>query len=759
MADTLSKCVATLGGVPLAATQGIAWRFTTGTAPYTAIFVVHKDDWGKLSGQKGKPLDLVITDSRGVTTTVKFVYVLHEAPSDGPNRVNFVVADKRWLWPYKLVARDYNIPRKTGNRTYVDGSLRDVPIETAVVVDKYDFLAYSLKSDGTRWDAQEAVEDVLDILEPRRPSGGVGPPNPNGTFRIESFPVKAISGRGDAGEFALQGVQLRDPGDQALARLLGYIPGAEIFVEASGAAVVFDGADLGAVDTRFGQLPATSWDGDYAQAIDRSKIRPGKVIVHFQREVECVFNFKDQYTGTTTGNQPDDPFLENVIPTVDPVTTIQEFDPEANRLVNKHVPPGTWVRVDRWLKAMDDDRPLNSFPWTFETIRSHWHLGALESVLGLLEDGTDDGSQEFINVAARVSALRKHFRQTFRINRRYMERIREIRDVRVALLDPVTGARAPAAVWGQACVVPSEKGNRIAARRTSDPTKLRLWKNVDFLALKNQGEQLISTPPSPARVVMVDEELGIFSVEWLVSPYGTVASFIPCMLVDPSGAPSAPSRDLSLQDTDPMGGNFRIDGGGNELYMKDRMQLSVLLTIVPCAPNSEKQFHPIEMTASDVMTVFRTSFRIDRGSGPDMEVFVPPGESTARFAWITDDTANSTIRDLLGLLPGDDPGIEGTNLPGFALINEDRELKPLARAIAAEVLSPFADAIQGVVVTPVPTDGLKLVGNMDSVSVRVGSDGKVDAVHVMPGEQRVLSRFAALPESARRIILGTLPYN
>ena len=91
----LKKAKVTLGGVALAATGGIAWRFVSGVQPYTAVFTVHTSGWERLKSQMGQPLQLVISDSRGVETTIEQVYILHIAPSDSPHRVSFVVSDKR----------------------------------------------------------------------------------------------------------------------------------------------------------------------------------------------------------------------------------------------------------------------------------------------------------------------------------------------------------------------------------------------------------------------------------------------------------------------------------------------------------------------------------------------------------------------------------------------------------------------------------------------------------------------------------------
>lgn len=741
----LKKAKVTLANVPLAATQGIAWRLVTGVQPFMAVYSVHKGSWARLKEQKGQPLQLKITDSRGVVQTINQVYILHEAPSDSPHRVSFVVADKRWKWGAKLVARDYNVPRKTGDRRFDN---RTVPVETQVPVDVYDYLPYSLmRPRNTVWRARDVVEDVLKIVEG----------NESGGYQIDSFPIADTSGGNNTGEFSIQNVVLRDQGDAALSRVLSYVPGAEVYVRPDGRTVIFDATDLDAAETYFSALPASTYAGESAAWIDRSAIRPKSVIVHYQREVEIRLSYSDDYGGTSAQPVHYAPYVENVLPTVDATTTIYEFDPQTRTTIGKQVPPGTWVRVDKWLDAMNQDRPPESLPWTFATISRHWLKGDLEAVLGA--SGLDFDQEA--NVAARVQTLRQHFRQTFRVNRRYMERIRSLRAVRAALLDPVTGARAPAAVWGQACRIPSAKW-RMSKRGTEDLSKLKVYRNVDYLApSRNGGSDLLTSPIGPARVDIIDEECGVFRLEWTPSMAGLDDAIIPCLLVGSSGQPTTPTRDLSQQDTQPVGPGIVVESGTNGIFLAPTMDFECILTVVPAAPNGRNQFHQIEVEADDVASIFRSEYRITKGKGPTLEVFVPPGEITARLALADEDQAFNSIGRLLGLTPGSEDGIPpDEDVPGYVLANENRSLEPHAQAMAAEVWSPFADSIQGAVATRLPDEGLKLAGNMGSATLRVGTapSAKVDAVHEFPGQQRQISRLALMPNATRQQVLGIVTF-
>lgn len=738
---TAQKPVIKLGGVELAAVAGIAWRFISGVAPYTTVMSVHRSQWDRLKGQLGQPLALEVTDSRAVKTTIQQVYILHLAPSDSPHRVSFVVADKRWLWPYKLIVRDFNMPRKTGDRTALGDP---VPVETQQVVDQYDYLPYSLEPpQQTKWTSQSALEAVLQLVD-------------EDNWTVDSWPIKDTTGAGDSGQFSLQGVTLRDSGDVALQRLLSYIPGASVYVNEKGQTVVFDSSDLEETERHFRALPLSTYAGDRGAWIDRKAIRPSKVIVHYQREVEILVEYEDDYSGGTSSTPvANDAYVDNVIPTTDPSTEITEFDPGTGTTQTKNVPMGTYVRVDKWLEAMDADRPEGSLPWTWDTVKIHWFKGDLDAVWVRGKDLDPEG-----NAAMRLQAFRQHFRQTFRLNRKFMERIRNLRPIRVAMLDPVTGARAPAAVWGQGCIVPSTKGQLMAKRGSDEASSSKYLRNIDYLRPYTQGTPLLETRPGPQRVSIVDGELGIFRLEWIVSPYGIVDSFLPCKLVNDQNYDGISlSRDLALQEDEPMGAGMIVEGGTNGIYLDDVLEAKVLMTAVPASPNTRQQFHQIEVEADDVQSLFQREFRIQDGEGPPLEVFVSPGEVTARFG-ITDAAEAFATQKLLFGLTNPQPGEEPEELAGYTLVNEERELLPHARSLAAEVIAPFADNVQGIINTSVPRDGVKLVGNMTSATLRVAAapSARVDAVHEFPGQQRSIPRHALMPESARQLILGIVPF-
>lgn len=745
----MSKARVMLGGVPLAGTSDITWRFQTGTQPYVATMSAHRLQWEQLRSRIRQKMDLVIVDARGKKATIQDLNIYHELPSESPHRHSFLVADLRWKWPYQLIARDYNVAKRSGDRTAVG----NVPFEGTITVDKYDYRPYSLNK-GQRWTARAIVEDLLTAIVGKK------------GFKIESWPVKDEENP-ENGSLSIQNLMLRDSADVALSRVLGYIPGAEMYIDSDGKVRVFDASDFSQSDKYYRGLPPSTWDGDAIRLVEKRHIRPRNIVLHYQREVEALFDYQDDFGETVTPPNPDALYVENVIPTVEPITEFEEFEPEGDTFTLRDVGAGTFVEFRAWLDKMREITDHSSFEWTFKTIALGWAPGKLEELLGVQWDGVDD-STEFANIAMRVEAIKQHFRQTFRINRRYAERLRDILPYRVAVLDTVTGARAPAAVWAEACLVATAKGGRIFSR--TDPDRGSILRNI-YIPEVEEGKSIAEEPPSPALVEIVDPDQGIYRLNWITSPYGTVASVIPSNLVDEFGSFATVTRDLSKQLRFSMGVGIKAAGRANGRLLRNRWRHLALMTIVPAAPNNKRQFYRHIVKSEEVAKLYKGQYRIKGGIGPDLEVFVPPTEMTARYRWVDDKKAKDTLTRLLGL-DSEDPNeaglkddpdtkdVDESQMNGFELVNGERELKNHALAYAAELLAAYSDGYQGRIVTAMGDGEPELKGNVISATIRVGSapGAKVTATHEFSGQQRPISRFGLMPQSVRELVLGVLPF-
>jgi len=384
-----------LNDIPIAANGSVGWMQTTGPNPYTSEFMVHRSRWSDVEELLGEPCTLRFKGLNG-EVEVKDVYPLHELPTNSPNRRMVLVADKRWLWPNKLVVRDYNITRKTGDKTMLLEEA--VPIELAQFVDRFKYLTYSLYKEQTRWKARRVIEDVLNVLE-----GKDG-------FEISS--VSLADGNGEDGTVSVQNLLLRDQGDKAISRALALIPGSQVTVDLDGTVRVFDGTDIDAAEAIYDELGPISQAGSYPRLIDRTVIRPKGYRVYTVREIEIRLDHQEDYDGTVTAPDKDDPFIENVLPLPDVVTEDITLRDEERNTYQVDAPQGTYAPVATSLAKWEDLRQASGvssgLPYSFESIRKMWFQGGLNQAwVGNGEDIFFD-REEISDAQARVNAHGLH---------------------------------------------------------------------------------------------------------------------------------------------------------------------------------------------------------------------------------------------------------------------------------------------------------------------------------------------------------------
>ena len=324
-------------------------------------------------------------------------------------------------------------------------------------------------------------------------------------------------------------------------------------------------------------------------------------------------------------------------------------------------------------------------------------------------------------------------------------------------------------MWGQFTVSKTHKG--FAARGAGAEAKNGLMMMVDTLAPTQGQESVVVSAPGPQRVNILDHDLGIFRLDWIGDPYGLYKDYLPCLMEVGSGSSfrnSTTSTDLGEQDKRPIALAARV-ADGTWARMKSSLDLKVLLTMVPAVPNTKKQFHVIEIDPEELAKKFRTTVPIGEGTGPDLEIFVPPSEMTARLAWEKDTEALETLQELLGLKkPSEEEEEAGEiNLDGFVVVNagesgqaneaEGRHLQGYAESIAAERLVALADTPEGAVasVAPDTPEAFGLKGNITSTSITVdgGGSGAVSAMQDHRGKPPPVPRFATMPDATRQIVL------
>lgn len=711
-----------LAGVPVT-TQGLAgWVQTCGVAAPFQTYVVHESVWSQIESRLG-----TFTDLTGDISWQR-LFLVRETVTSLPFHRAVVVSDVRYLWNREIVVRSMNIPRKTGDKRIVGGEI----VELQTTVDVFKYARASLNDEGERWLPKEAVESVLAELATKC----------DHPYKIESMPFK------EDRELTVEGIEFSDPGDVALGRLLMHIPHAEITIDRDGTARVFDGTLLDASESRMESVGPPTEAGQIDRLVELDAIRPSEINVYFAKEVELRFDSSEEGgSGKSNSVEPepeaDEPMtMDNVLPLPDVYTEIR----------GSQFAQGTYVRVDEALAAWNEDLPSlgkNPPQLTLDNVRKHWWV--LESLYAPLGDLTLQAAK--INWAARIATLRQHYRQTFQINPKWMERIRDLIPFRVGILDPVSGARAPSQTWSQYCIEPSSKMYTLT-KLTKDPDLQYYWMNVD--SYPGEFGELHSKAPSPALVQIVDRDLGVLHINYQSDRFQNRSNIHPSMLREgQAGKVVAPTRDLSRQLFDVIAKDGRLTGTGKGMPLADDFRVAILITAMPFSPNNESRYLRWSVEPDDVTPSLSERFKVKNGRGRPWHIFIPPTLMTAWYAHQETAPAKFGAARLFGLI--DVPPGEDTNVvEGYRVINDEAMIPSMARAAAVAQWAAFVNQREGTRAVHLDPS-VKPLGGITTVAHRVGSDGRQITEISMPTARRPVSQLAFIPQEMRPKILGEVP--
>ena len=720
----MSTAVITLGGAVVAASGPVSWAQTTGVSAPFQTFMIHEKSWNIIEEAMGSFVQL-----RGSIPWDK-LFLVREVPTSHPKMRAVLVSDVRYLWPREIIVRSMNIPRKTGDKRMTEGQI----VELQSVYDTYQYAAASLDREGRRWTAKSAVQSILQELARKC----------DHEWRIESMPVK------EERELTVEGVEFADPGDAALGKILMHIPHAEITVNARGEAVVFDGTDLDKSEAMMEGAPPATAAGQIDRIIDLSSIRPSSIFVYFAKEIELRFDSVTEGTdGGSTSQAPDPPganepmTMDNVLPLPDTSTTID----------GKVYSQGTYVSVEKALAAWNDGLPTLGKPveppiLNVSNVRKHWWV--LESLYTPLGNLNLSASQ--VNWAARIATLRQHYRQTFRINPKWMEAIRDLIPYRVGVLDPVTGARAPSQAWSQYCIEPTSKLHTLAKLANDDELQF-YWLNCD--SYPGIDTNLWTKAPAPAHVQVADRDLGILHIDYQSDRYQNRSNIHPSMMRNnQSGKVLSPTRDLSRQLLQVIAKDAKLSGSAHGLPLAEEFKVAIIITAMPFKPNDEGRLYRWEVDPSEIQQFLSTRFQVKGGSGKPWHLFVPPTLMTAWHALEDTVSGRTGARQLFGF---QDP-VEGPDngIPGYRVINDDSMIPAMARAVALAQWAAFVSQREGTRAIHLTTS-MEPAGAIQTVRHSIGPGGRRITEVSMPSSRRPTSALAFIAQEERPMILGQIP--
>lgn len=694
----------TLNGVHCDAAGNVGWVFTTGVDPHIQAFELDRHEAARLIDEGG-PVTLTIEDTNRIMVVEK-LEIVGEGPSSRDTFRTVLVADLRWKWPRKLVTGQYNVRRRTGQKHLAGSAI----IQIAQVIDNYEFAPASLIGDLVKWKPKEMLLDVLGKL-----SEGEG-------FEFE---FDAETG---TDELEVNDLDVNDPGNEALALALQHIPGTTVWVDNVGVVHIQSTVGLQEAEV-LNKMGPDIVDEGHTSKVSYRFTRPQKIRIFFIREQEIRHNTRAAGESVTA----DARVMTNVCMITDPEI-----------LLNGNIAMfGSWGAIDDLLAPWNGSLPGSEEGFVVPPPLSHTVIQQAffeDALFRLYVPFGSDVPQPIW--AGRINSIKTHYRQTYQINRRWLDRSRKVMAVRCALLDPTTGTRGMSQAHGDFCVKVAAMPANIKAH------KGRLWANsyggneagtTPFAANTLLGDSNVV----PALVQMLDDQAGILHLDYRVDPYGAWKQ------IYPSAVDNLPSAVMS--DKLARGVNMKIGEAGLCPQLAATDTKAVVLTHVPAYPNSNQQYYMHEVSPADVAGLVK-GLEITPADGPVWDIFIDPGVVTARMAWL--DEFASTIEKSMGVnvqggaaaaLNAQDNDI----LRGL-LINED-DLIAVAQAKAAAIWSKMSDRFIGEKATRM-NPAIKIAGSIQSVAHYVDPEGAVITRVTLPEELQSRDFRALLPPGTRKVI-------
>lgn len=699
-----SKIQAKLAGEFIDKLDAISWPIRSGVDPAMQTFEVVNETWQRLRAKIGTAVDLEFNDPGGRRSFFSGLRILGNAAGSRPDTTGVVVADCRWLWRRKFIKRNFNIRRRSGARRRVGPE--GIPIEVGQIADDIDFQTWSLDpGDGTldsiargriRWTAYSALRNVMDELSENQALF---------SYRIpENFRQ----------QLPFEGVELADPGPEAIARLLALIPGTDVFVSGDGVVIFYDKLD-GRESPEIDKGMPAMMAGVHPKFITFEGVRPSAIDVYFQPEIEIRFNSEVGANPTVVKGDITRRLI-NVLPLPDPNLNVG----------GKTFVQGTWIPFNSALYAAwnipTDVAPLpaTGIPQISDAvIRQYWFIDALHRMY----DGLGDWNP-FQVWAQRVEAVKTHYRQTYQLPREWLDRMHSIRATRIGIVDPETGTRAAAQAFTDYCIRPN---TRTILR---SPIQQFLGVNVFGYAA-----DLAQAKSAPAVVSIPDADVGIIRLDYVLSLFGLTSQLIP------SAVDNLPTADIANLNNPLVWAGARVTSmpTASMPALAANHRVAVVISAAPAFPNSVGQMFKVRVTPQEAAPILGAP--IGECNGPVWQMGVGP-IITARFMW--SDQHAHLIDAAFGTGGADIQRLEEL------LVNRD-DVQNMAKAVAASVYSMFKDRWQGGMVTQM-NDQIKPAGNLAEVNHTLTMGDQLLTTLSLPPERARMDALAMLPASTRRIL-------
>ena len=779
----------------------VTWSLRAGVSPTVQTFHMTPSDADALwdyATATGKNQPLIMRFSAGgEQVDFKYLYLLHRAAGPNPHISAVQIADRRLFWTFGWVGpRRYNWRRRSG---YKRMAKPNEPLDLAdPVTPEIWYAPWSLQTAGkpgvkgpagiqNKWGATMLLENVLrSVLAVEEEYAGV----PSIKYKY--------SGRFKA-KLPLENVLIDAGGDAAVAQALNYIPGADIYIEPGGDVVIKDKSeekkDPKIHKSSGGMMGAEKVGRGHVQLINNQLMRPKVINVLFTREVEVRFDFWERATATgapsvVSGlNELDQEtrFLKNVLPVPDFV------------LPGTKKPMGSWVTFDEALRVWNDTglspRPPGKdgnpividldYPFIRKGMVPFMDMWAPFRLIGQYSPNQD--------WMGRLGAVQAHYRRTFAISQRWLNKIQSMRADRVSTIDPENGVRAPALVLANHCRLASQKslsmdqmlglGDRsyysmsvlsYPAKNpdadpdpnTQDPAVLYPIKQTPF-----GGDNPIVH--APATLSIIDADQGIFSVNFHADPYKNHEMVLPSLMElgggksDPYPEDPGPSPDPRADHKGSIAFNMIPTKKLNQYpQLTASHKLAAIFTCIPAAwgqegegaqgetvpiPNQQLEMVAVTPDMPELKDLLsdKAAESLGQANGPPMYVRINATQEVARIAW--NDVKYQEIERIFGLRPG----IADTK---DLVVNRDQmstegaSINQISLGVAARIYASLVDRFQGDKTSTISPEAVP-TGWIQEITHTIDSSGEGSTRVDLPEEIPPLDLISYLDTGTRQLLL------
>lgn len=681
-----------LNGIPLNGHAPITWGRAGGVAPVTVTLEL-----------AAKRADAIFTAQGYLTLELNDRPISKlQAVEVGAGRTPYVktltLADLRWELSYRTLIADFNLRRRTGDRSLVGPRT-----EIAVGIPTVAYARHSLNN--------EAVHTPGSIL--RSVFGQLG---------------FAYSIEGSLPNVNVEDLILSGRADGELAKVLSYLPGMQVEVTDDGRFRVYNEVQ-GQDEARAYYALAT---GKFPRIADRSRQRPALVAVDFVEEPELRIDFTEAAAATTVpSGDPDLLTWRNVVQVIEPNLAIPAVVIPGATTRARTVGYGTWVDMDEYLAALAPmSHPPGSPVLTQQVIRDHWLQGfsRLRTFYTLPDKSPDPLWQ------ARLDTIYTHWRQSFQLAERWRSRLLSLEAYRAAVYDTTTATRAPACAYADYNVRPSWRGiaSTVNEREEEGWNIRRFTENgrkVTGLPFVTSGIDP-TVQPAPFNITVTDPEAFIIKLTPRADPHYQSDQVAPGVI--------NPAQFLSAR----MGAFNREREAFRLLWEWAQLiqgwDLSVVMTGIKASPNGHGRYRRETVLPYEAEGCLGRSFGACQG--PVLFLTVPMQLVTARYAWL--DSEAQAIRQSF---------LTGSPMPNTCLVNGDH-LRHVAVALAARAYETYLDTMDGASCATAFDEKIAPVGPLKIVAHTLSRDGGLVTRLTFEPQGRMLDLWALLPDGTRKAL-------